>query len=239
VSPITVIGRARGSKEALWCALVTRPCDVLILAAFHPELAPLRSVLGEALRAHVGRAQVAACAVGIGLPVSAAATAAHLGELRPAAVLAIGTCGAYPGTALQIGQVVVARRIRLADASALRGHSQFPEPMSITVDAPPHLVDALTRATGAPAVDVATTLAITVDDPTAERIAHATGAQVEHLECYGVATACAMRGVAFGALLAVANMVGAQARTQWRIHQKEAAQAAADAAIRWLRREEA
>jgi nucleoside phosphorylase len=186
------------------------------------------------MRGYVGRAHVVARVVGIGLPMAAAGGAMHLAEVQPRAALAIGTCGAYAGAGLAIGEVVVARRVRLVDPSALQGLSQFPGPMSIVTDAHAPMADAISRATGALAVDVATPLGVTVDDAIAARIAQATGAQVEHLEAYGVATACAARGIPFGAVLAVANIVGARARDEWRLHHHEAARAAASVVVKWL-----
>jgi nucleoside phosphorylase len=172
--------------------------------------------------------------VGIGLPMAAAGTAMHVGELRPSAVLAIGTCGAYAGAGLAIGEVIVARRVRLVDPSALRGLSEFPRPMSIIAEAWAPMADAIAGATGARLADVATTLAITVEDGLADQIARATGAAVEHLEAHAVATACAARGIPFGAVLGVANIVGARARDEWRVHHHEAARAAAGAVLQWL-----
>jgi nucleoside phosphorylase len=220
------------------------PCDVLLVAAFVPELAPLRVSLGDAMRARIGGTDVAARVVGIGLPMAAAGAAMQLAELRPRAVVAIGTCGAYAqdappgpshgtGPGLAIRDVAVARRVRLVDASVASGMAQFPEPMSIAIDTHAGLADALERA-GARRADVGTTLAITVDDATAGRIARAAAVQVEHLEAFGVAAACAARGVPFGAVLGVANIVGARARDEWRMHHRQAAAAAADVALRWI-----
>jgi nucleoside phosphorylase len=217
----------------------------LLLAAFVPERAPLRAALGDAMRARVGGIDVAARVVGIGLPMAAAGAAMQLAELRPRVVIAIGTCGAYaPDASLgapraaaaptpSIGDVVAARRVRLVDASVVGGMAQFPEPMSIAMDAHAGVADALERA-GARRADVATTLAITVDDATAARIARSATVQVEHLEAFGVAAACAARGVPFGAVLGVANMVGSRARDEWRTHHREAAAAAAGVALRWI-----
>jgi nucleoside phosphorylase len=183
----------------------------------------------------VGPTRVVARAVGIGLPMAAAGAAMHVGERRPGAVVAIGTCGAYAGSGLALGEVVVARKMRLVDLSVLRGSSQYPEPMSVVTEASPALSGAIARATSARMVDVATTLGITVDDIGAALIARTTGAEVEHLEAHGVATACAARGVPFAAVLGVANVVGADARAQWRIHHRSAAAAAVEALLRWLR----
>jgi futalosine hydrolase len=225
------------------------PCDVLLLAAFVPELAPLRAVLGDGMRARVGCADVAARVVGIGLPMAAAGAAMQVAEVRPRAVVALGTCGVYAATAggasdastpLAIGDVAAARRVWLLDVGAVLGAAQFPEPMSTAVDANGALADALERA-GAKRADVATTLAITVDDAMATRIAHAPmqgverGSRVEHLEAFGIAAACAARGIPFAAALGVANTVGSRGRDEWRMHHRRAAAAAAEVVLRWLR----
>ena len=68
--------------------------------------------------------------------------------------------------------------------------------------------------------------AITVDDAAATLIARSSAAHVEHLEAYGVAAACAARGIPFGSALGVANHVGARAREEWRAHHRKAAAAA-------------
>jgi nucleoside phosphorylase len=210
-------------------------CDVLILAAFDPELAPLRPVLGEHMGGRVGEAVVVARAAGVGLSAAAAGAATHIEEVKPRVVVAVGTCGAYVGSGLAVGDVVVARRIRLVDAAVTQGLAEFPKPMSTAIDVGVAMARGIGVATGARIADVATTLAVTVDESTAARIAHASGADVEHLEAHGIATACASRGVPFGAVLGVANVVGARAREEWRAHHRAASQAAADAVLRWLR----
>ncbi len=212
---------------------VTTNPDVLIVAAFHPELAPFGATLGEAMLGRVGALSVMARAVGIGLPMAAVGTAMQIAELGPRAVVLVGTCGAYAGAQLGIGDVVVARRVRLVDPSVALGTAQFPDPMSVVTDAHPGLASGL-AAIGARMADVATTLAVTVDDAAAARIARATGAGVEHLEAHGVATACSARGVPFAAVFGVANVVGARAREEWRVHHRASAQAAANTVLRWL-----
>lgn len=209
------------------------PCEALLVAAFHPELAPLRAVLGDALRGSIQGREVVARVVGIGLPMAAVGTAMQLAELHPRRVVLLGTCGAYPGSGLRIGDVVAAARIRLADAAVIEGRAQFPEPMSIVAESHGPTVEALVRS-GAHAADAATTLAITVDDATAERLGRATGAQAEHLEAYGVVTACAARGVPCGVALGVANIVGSRARDEWRVHHRQAAGAAVEVVLRAL-----
>ena len=213
-------------------------CDALIVAAFYPELAPLRDMLGddaeEGLRGLLGEVDVAARVVGIGLPAAAVGAAMSIAKTLPRAVVAIGTCGAYPGAGLSIGDVVVATSVQLVDPSAVDGRSQFPGQMSLTSEPDPPMALALERA-GARRARLATTVAITVDDVTAARIAQATGAEAEHLEAHGVATACAAHGVPFGAVFGVANSVGCNGRDEWRDHHLRAAAAAAHVVLRWLR----
>lgn len=212
--------------------------DVLLLGAFAPELEPLAPALGEGLRGRVGVHEVAARAVGIGLPRAAVGAANHIADLRPRTVLAIGTCGAYAVPSgeppLAIGDVVVGRRIRLVDRSVVAGAAQFPEPMSLEIAADASLVEGLTLA-GARPVDVATTLAITVNDANAPDGTSPGRATVEHLEAFGVGEACASHGVAFAVLLGIANRVGPSAREEWRTHHRAAASAAVSHVLRWLR----
>jgi hypothetical protein len=85
-------------------------------------------------------------------------------------------------------------------------------------------------------VDVATTLAITTDDVLASRVADAYGCEVEHLEAFAVASACARERVPMAAVLAVANRVGSRARDEWRRHHGAAGKAATDWVAAWLRR---
>jgi futalosine hydrolase len=208
-------------------------CDILLLAAFHPELSPLEAALGRAMRAHVGGRDVAARVVGIGLPMAAAGTATQLLAMEPRSVILLGTCGAYAGSGIAPGEVASARRVRLVSHSVARGVAQFPDPMSLVADADSSTCEALVRV-GARAADVATTLAITVDDVAAALVARASGSQVEHLEAYGVAAACSARGVPFAAVLGVANTVGARARDEWRANHRASAAAAVDAVLRYV-----
>jgi nucleoside phosphorylase len=207
--------------------------DVLILAAFDPELAPLRTALGDALTGRLAGLSVVARTTGVGLPAAAIGAALHIAELAPRAVVLIGTCGAYRIAHLALGDVVAAQTLRLVDPSSCDGATQFPEPMSVKADAHAPLAAALVAAGARPAC-VATTLAITVDDAVADKIARTSGADVEHLEAHGVSMACAARNVPFGAVLGVANQVGASGRVEWRAQHRQAEAAAAACVLRWL-----
>jgi futalosine hydrolase len=184
------------------------------------------------MRGRIGPRSVVASAVGIGLPHAAVGATVRIGEAKPGAVVLVGTCGAYAGAGLGVGDVVVARRVRLVDPAVVQGAAQFPDPMSLTCDTDPSLLAGLASA-GASVADVATTMAVTVDDAVAQRLG-ASGAQVEHLEAHGVATAAAQFGVPFAAVLGVANIVGSRAREEWRQHHRAAADAAVQRVVSWL-----
>lgn len=160
--------------------------------------------------------------VGIGPVVAAASMARILAQTTPQAVLLIGTAGRYAGGPA-IGQPCVARRVGLADGAAAMGLGYVPRPPS------PLLGDArlLARCT-LPQADVLTTGAVSTDPLLAGRLSD--GWQVEHLEVFGVAWACAAANVPFLAILGIANDVGPQAHAQWltnRVAAQDAARAAA------------
>ncbi len=208
-------------------------CDLLIVAAFAPELQAFRALLGPALSAKVGELVVAARPVGIGLVSAASGTAARLTRAQPRAVVLVGTCGAYPGTGLGVADVVVARSILLLEPAVLDDEAAFPEPMSAKVEAHAAMSAAI-AASGGRAEDVGTTLAVTTSDALAVRLGRQSGAAIEHLEAFAVATACAMQRVPFAAVLGVANVVGSTGRADWRTHQVEAGQAVGRFVASWV-----
>jgi nucleoside phosphorylase len=177
--------------------------------------------------------------VGIGLPAAAVGATLRLLERRPRMVVLVGTCGAYAEAGLSIGDTVVARSVLLVEPSALEPLGKLCElpvpPMSVVAQAHTGIADALAESGGCRA-NVATTLGVTVDDRAAGEVARATGAGAEHMEAYGVATACGALGVPFAAALGVANAVGSGAREQWRAHHREASAAASRVVLHWLRR---
>ena len=182
---------------------------MLVLAAFPPELAALDAAFDRAT-------------VGVGLVEAALGAARVLRERKPDRVVMVGTVGAYPGSGLAIGEVVVAERVLLASPSGALIEA-IPQQIDLDRSDPNDLGSGM-------GVAVATTLAVTTDDAVALALAAATGAQVEHLEAFAVARACADAGVPFGAVFGVANTVGARGRDEWRANHERAA-AAACAAI--------
>jgi nucleoside phosphorylase len=105
--------------------------------------------------------------------------------------------------------------------------------MPVVIETVPELRASLLRG-ALHEVAVATTLAITIDDAVAETLSQSVDADVEHLEAFGVAAACARRGVAFGAVLGVSNIVGSTARAEWRAHHESAGHGAAAVVAKWI-----
>jgi futalosine hydrolase len=212
---------------------LTQRCDLLIVAAFAPELIAFQGLLGSAMQATVGGLLVAARPVGIGLVSAATGTATRLAAAEPRAVVLVGTCGAYPDRGLSVGDVVVGRSILLVEPAVVDEEAAFPEPMSARVEAHPAMSAAI-GASGGRAEDIGTTLAVTTSDALAARLGRVTGAAVEHLEGFAVATACAARHIPFAAVLGVANAVGSMGRDQWRQHHAAAGLAAGSFIARWI-----
>jgi nucleoside phosphorylase len=206
---------------------------LLVVSAHGPEQSGLVATLGDELRGTLGGNSVIARPVGIGLSAAAVGTASALVAIEPRAVVFVGTCGAYAGRGPTLGDVVVARRIRLVSTAAAQGRADFPPAMQTDLDLGGPFADALASG-GARQVTVATTLAITTDDRLAEDLAARRGCDVEHLEAFAVAEACSARGIAFGVVLGVANIVGAGARREWLAHHRTAGDAAATRVVRWL-----
>lgn len=165
--------------------------------------------------------------LGVGMLVAGIATARLLASERPDAVIFVGTAGAYPGGP-PVGSVVTARKFGVVSGTATLGLGYVPRaPEPLPAD--PDLLGAL----GLPLVDVACLVAITTDPALAARIGASW--QVEHMEAYGVAAACAAAGtstgrIAFAAVLGITNVVGPSAHAEWRAN-REACQAAAAGAV--------
>ncbi len=207
--------------------------DLLVIAAYPPELIGMRRHLGEQLAGTVSGVSVVCKTVGVGLPNAAAGTAARLLHLRPRAVILVGTCGVYPGATPVLGDAVVVKRAMLVDPTEVEGRGAIPEPMARLLECQPML--SLGLAAGRPPQhDVANTLIITTDDPLAIRLGAATGCALENLEAFAIANACALQQVPFAGVLGVSNTVGSTGREEWRAHHKAAALAACEVVNRWL-----
>lgn len=182
---------------------------LMVVAATREELGPLA---GEAL--------------GVGPVVVAARMATLLAQRKPDAVVLIGTAGAYPGGP-PIGEPIAARRVGLSPSVAAMGLGYVPRPpVPLVCDA--QMTDAIEAAKH----DVLTVSAITTDPTLTERLADSW--QVEHMEAYGVAVACAHAGVPFACCLGIANDVGPNAHMEWLMHRNAAQDRAREAVAKLL-----
>ncbi len=207
--------------------------DLLVLAAYAPELGGMRRLLGEQLYGNVSGVVVSCKAVGVGLPNATAGTILRLVQLRPRAVVLVGTAGVYPGVQAAIGEVVIGRRVVLVDPIEVERRGAMPEPMARATECNPMI--ALGLGGGRPPVfDVANTLVVTTDDPLSARLGAASGCAVENLEAFGIANACALQNVPFACVMGISNKVGSTGREEWRTYHRAAAQAACEVVNRWL-----
>ncbi|MEO7093245.1 MAG: hypothetical protein ABI175_08340 [Polyangiales bacterium] len=189
--------------------------DLLILAAYAPELTGMRRLLGDQLFGNVSGVVVSCKAVGVGLPNATAGTTMRLLQLRPRAVVLVGTCGVYPGAAPLMGEAVVARRTVLVDPTEVEKRGAMPDPMARAMEC--NSMISLGLGNGrAPSLDVANTLVVTTDDVLAVRVGQSCGCAVENLEAFGVANACALQNVPFAVVVGVSNKVGSTGREEWR-----------------------
>lgn len=210
---------------------------LLVVAAWEPELTRYRERSGITGGAALVRlvpeelgVEIVLATLGVGLVEAAIAMTQCIAIHRPAAALLLGTCGAF-GTSLRAGSVVAGARVRLVDSAVASGKAALPAPLPSEAVFDGGLHDALV-ASGAKSVQIANTVGITTDDDLAAALASSAGPDgarpdVEHLEAFGFARACAAAGLPCGAVLGVANGVGKQGRAEWlAAHVKSSADAA-------------
>jgi futalosine hydrolase len=209
----------------------------LVLAAWEPEIAPLRR-----LARGIDPARLALGTVGVGPVEAAIGAAAAIAAARPARVIFVGTAGAYPrGRATAaIGTAALAGELHLVSTAALRGDGYLPEPVVTRAPASAALNDALDACGSGrkpiARLGVACPLAVTRSATLGRQIAHATGAGLENLEVFAVARAAAAAGVdAATAVLGIANRVGPRGHQEWRAHHVAASRAACRLVWNYLR----
>jgi nucleoside phosphorylase len=209
----------------------------LVLAAWEPEIAPLRR-----LARGIDPARLALGTVGVGPVEAAVGAAAAIAAARPARVIFVGTAGAYPrGRATAaIGTAALAGELHLVSTAALRGDGYLPEPVVTRAPPPAALNDALDACGpgGKPIarLGVACPVAVTRSATLGRQIAHATGAGLENLEVFAVARAAAAAGVDATAVLGIANRVGPRGHQEWRAHHESASRAACRLVWAFVRR---
>lgn len=210
--------------------MVDTATDLLVVAAFEPELARLSPPLVIGARAVYAGLSIETRVLGVGLPRASAQLARAVDGCKPSAVVLVGSCGIHAGIPWEPGCVVVAHTVSLANAAVLSQRAVFPAPLVTRRTCDPALVKGFVFC-GAHAAHVGCTLAMTTDNALADGFVQA-GLDAEHLEAFALDAAPA--GVPCVAVLAVANHVGANGRDEWRLNAARAHDALAVTLLRWL-----
>lgn len=165
-------------------------------------------------------------ALGVGPIAAAVAAARFLSVECPDALVLLGTAGAYAGGPA-VGEVIVASTLGLASTARTLGLGYVPL-------APPDMLgdSEISARTGLRAARVLTAIAITTDPGLAAK--HAERWEVEHMEAFSVAYACAAAGVRFVAILGITNQVGPGAHAEWLRNRAEVQRASQRVAARLL-----
>ncbi len=213
-----------------------RPVDLLVFGAHPGALRGLRQHLGERLDGSIRGYRVTAKTVGVGMGVAGGLAAKRVYQLKPRAVVLIGTCGVYAGVpGYQPYDVVVGSVFHLVDLGVLQSLATFPQPMQTEVR--PHPAMSIGISAAAPRsrqVAVASPLAETTEDASSARVPELTRCEVECLEAFAVAQVCSMAQVPFAAVLGVSHVAGSTGHTDWRNFERQACLLVADAVVGWI-----
>ncbi len=156
--------------------------------------------------------------LGVGGVPAAVAMSALLHTHRPDGVVMLGTGGTYPGGPA-VGKACVVERVGSAAGMTAMGLGYTPRPpRPLTCDR------RLLERSPMPRVGALSTGAVSTDAILVERLSD--GWQVEQVEIFGVAAACAAAGVPFTAILGITHIAGPSAHVQWLANRATARQAA-------------
>ena len=149
---------------------------------------------------------------GVGLVDAGVATVELVRQYEPSEIVYFGTCGAYPGSGLEKGQIVAAGGVLLGSGDTQRGEMRIPKLLPSRLQCSTELTDRIIGGQeGIPTADVVCTLGITENDHLAESLAEL--GDVENLELFSVLRAVGSLPVA--ALLGVTNRVGEGGGKDW------------------------
>ncbi len=204
--------------------------DLLLCVATEFEGALLRERLDGSQR------EVAIVRTGVG-PVNAAhAVTLFLAQTGARAIVVCGVGGAYPSSALRIGDVVCAETERYGDLGATSpsgfldmralGFPIVEGPTPLFNELPMHLFPVKRRV---PFVTVTT---CTGTDNAAREIERRTAGAVESMEGAAIAHVAILHGVPVGEVRGISNVVTNRDTSSWRL--KEAAAAAQEAVLTWI-----
>lgn len=207
--------------------------SILVCAAVEEELGPLLSGMrrdGARWFGEAGGVSLTAVSIGVGPVLAAFGAAAALRGPFDAAIL-LGTCGAFSGSGLSIGDAVIVERSLLGSSGAASGLAYIPPLAAAPSEAEPALVHSLAEHTGLRQVSAVTVAAITSGGAAADTLSRTTGCEVEHMEAHPFLLAAARARIPAACLLGVANEVGPRGHEEW----KENADRASAKAIAALR----
>jgi futalosine hydrolase len=173
---------------------------------------------------------------GVG-PVNAAhAVTLAIVRDRPGAIVVCGVGGAYPGSGLNVGEVVCAEMECYGDLGAASpagfldmqalGFPIIESPVPLYNDLPLQVFPVARRA------KFVTVTTCTGTDMVARGIEARTGGAVESMEGAAVAHVAHLHGVAVGELRGISNIVTERDVRTWRL--REAAVAAQEALLAWI-----
>lgn len=159
-----------------------------------------------------------ALALGVGKTAAAVSLVGRLAVDPPAAVIAFGFAGAYPGGP-EVGSVVVVGSDALVDEGVQTpdGFSSLADlglPATLTVPADPGLTARLAGVLGVPVVSGATVSTCSGTDALSAARAVA-GAAVETMEGAAIGLACARFSVPWACVRAISNRTGDRDRAGW------------------------
>ena len=189
---------------------------------------------GALLRPHVP-----VVCTGVGAVNAAYALTRFLDREPVEGILVCGIAGAYPGARLPIGSVVCAESECYGDLGAdspggfldmrVLGFPVVSGVNPLYNVLPMRIFPAARRA---PFVTVNT---CTGNDEDARAIEARTGGAVESMEGAAIAHVAALAGIPVGEIRGISNLVGNRDRSAWRV--KDAALAAQEALLAWIRRD--
>jgi futalosine hydrolase len=185
-----------------------------------------------------GHGDVTVIVTGVG-PVNAAhaVTVAAI-RLQPTEIMVCGVGGSYPGSGLQVGDVVCADMECYGDLGASSpngfldmkalGFAVVSSPDPIYNDLPMQILPLDRRA------KFVTVSTCTGTDDMARSIASRTGGAVENMEGAAIAHVGHLLGIGVGEVRGISNLVTNRDAKSWRL--KEAAAAAQEAVLTWIER---
>jgi futalosine hydrolase len=186
-------------------------------------------------RAIAGRS-LALLQTGVGPVNAAVALTRFLAQHEARAVIACGVGGAYPGSGLELAEVVCAESETYGDlgAESTEGFLDMRALGFPVIDGDPPLfnrlpLDIFPTARRVPFVTCAT---CTGTDQKAAALVARTGGAVESMEGAAIVHVARVMGVRVGELRGISNVVGDRDQSRWRL--REAAAAARGTLVGWI-----